>query len=164
MKHMRKAKMQWHGDPKNLNKEDIYRDKSVFWSQKVKDIEKARSLAAQETKLFTIQHEVNENIAEAARSHEAMMSALGYTVLGEDQGQVLVSVFEEGLQGQQLGLEQEVVFQEEGQGQEEHEVVFQEEGQEEEAILGLRGDTVVLEDGEGLRYVEVVEGEEEEVQ
>jgi hypothetical protein len=81
MKHMRKAKMQWHGDPKNLNKEEIYKDKSFFWNQKVNDIEKVRSMAAQETKLFTIQNEVNENIAEAAKSHEAMMEALGYQVL-----------------------------------------------------------------------------------
>ena len=84
MKHMRKAKMQWHGDPKNLDKEDLYKDKSVFWSQKVKDIERARSMAAQETKLFSIQHQVNENIAEAAKSHEAMMEALGYQVTRND--------------------------------------------------------------------------------
>jgi len=78
MKHMRKAKMQWHGDPKHYNKEDLYRDKTVFWNQKVKDIEKVRNMAQQESKLFTIQNEVNENIAEAAKSHKAMMEALGY--------------------------------------------------------------------------------------
>eukprot|EP00092_Neocalanus_flemingeri_P003427 GFUD01003671.1.p1 GENE.GFUD01003671.1~~GFUD01003671.1.p1 ORF type:complete len:1771 (+),score=462.40 GFUD01003671.1:44-5356(+) len=78
MKHMKKAKMQWHGDPKHYNKEDLYRDKTMFWNQKVKDIEKVRNMAQQESKLFTIQNEVNENIAEAAKSHKAMMEALGY--------------------------------------------------------------------------------------
>jgi len=78
MKHMRKAKMQWHGDPKHYNKEDLYRDKTMFWNQKVKDIEKVRNMAQQESKLFSIQNEVNENIAEAAKSHKAMMEALGY--------------------------------------------------------------------------------------
>jgi len=78
MKHMRKAKMQWHGDPKHYNKEDLYKDKTMFWNQKVKDIEKVRNMAQQESKLFSIQNEVNENIAEAAKSHKAMIEALGY--------------------------------------------------------------------------------------
>ena len=43
MKHMRKAKMQWHGDPKNINKEELYRDKTNFWSAKAKDIDRMRS-------------------------------------------------------------------------------------------------------------------------
>ena len=43
MKHMRKAKMQWHGDPKNINKEDMYKDKTNFWSAKAKDIDRMRS-------------------------------------------------------------------------------------------------------------------------
>ena len=76
MKHMRKAKMQWHGDPKHYNKEDLYKDKSMFWSQKVKDIERIKTQAQQESKLSSIQDEVNENIAEAAKSHKAMMEAL----------------------------------------------------------------------------------------
>ena len=78
MKHMRKAKMQWHGDPKHYNKDDLYRDKTLFWNQKVKDIEKVRNMAQQESKLFSIQNEVNENIAEAAKSHKAMIESLGY--------------------------------------------------------------------------------------
>jgi len=93
MKHMRKAKMQWHGDPKHYNKEDLYRDKTIFWNQKVKDIEKVRNMAQQESKLFTIQNEVNENIAEAAKSHKAMMEALGYPnkkVLEQNKAVLLV--------------------------------------------------------------------------
>ena len=43
MRHMRKAKMQWHGDPKNINKEEMYRDKTNFWSAKAKNIDRMRS-------------------------------------------------------------------------------------------------------------------------
>ena len=78
MRHMRKAKMQWHGDPKNVEKNEIYKDKSNFWNQKAKDIDKIQSDALQENKLFTIETEVNENIAEAARSHEASVNSLKY--------------------------------------------------------------------------------------
>ena len=78
MRHMRKAKMQWHGDPKNVEKNEIYRDKSNFWNQKAKDIDKIQSDALQENKMFTIETEVNENIAEAARSHEAGDKSLTY--------------------------------------------------------------------------------------
>ena len=78
MRHMRKAKMQWHGDPKNVEKNEIYKDKSNFWNQKAKDIDKIQSDALQENKMFTIETEVNENIAEAARSHEAGDKSLKY--------------------------------------------------------------------------------------
>ena len=69
MKHMRKAKMQWHGDPKSVEKNEIYKDKSTFWNQKAKDIDKIRSDAVNEDRMFTIESNVNENIAEAARTH-----------------------------------------------------------------------------------------------
>ena len=181
MKHMRKAKMQWHGDPKNVNKEEIYKDKSYFWNQKVKDIEKVRSLAAQETKLFSIQNEVNENIAEAAKSHEEMLSTLGYQVLepgqigtmeshqaGEAGRQVLISVINsEG----EVEQRQVVVA---GEGQAEQQVVWEEvEGVEVGAvedntvILGLgehvEGGVGLKMEEEGLQYVEVVAREEEEI-
>ena len=175
MKHMRKAKMQWHGDPKNVNKEEIYKDKSYFWNQKVKDIEKVRSLAAQETKLFSIQNEVNENIAEAAKSHEEMLSTLGYQVLepgqigtmeshqaGEEGRQVLISVINSAGEVEQ----RQVVVA--GEGETEQQVVW-EEGEVEDTtvILGLgeqvEGGVGLKIEEEGLQYVEVVAREEGEI-
>jgi hypothetical protein len=173
MKHMRKAKMQWHGDPKNVNKEEIYKDKSYFWNQKVKDIEKVRSLAAQETKMFSIQNEVNENIAEAAKSHEEMLSTLGYQMLepgqigtmesheeaGEGGRQVLISVINSSGEVEQ----RQVVVA--GEGHTEQEVVWEEgEVEDTNVILGLgedvEGGVALKMEEEGLQYVEVVARDE----
>ena len=134
----------------------------------MKDIEKVRSLAAQETKLFSIQNEVNENIAEAAKSHEEMLSTLGYQVLepgqieaqeqGEEGGrQVVISVINSAGEVEQ----RQVVVA--GEGEVEQQVVW-EEGEVEDTtvILGL-GEQVEGVGGveeEGLQYVEVVAREE----
>ena len=164
MKHMRKAKMQWHGDPKGVNKQEIYRDKSCFWSQKVKDIERARSAAAQESKLFTIQHEVNETIAEAeAESHHA----LGGGVEGQEGRQVVINVIGAGgeLEARQVvvaGSGERLVLGELGEelgGAMEEEVVFEEGEVEDTVILSLGEEGMGGMEEQDLQYVEVV-GEE----
>ena len=94
MRHMRKAKMSWHGDPKNVEKNQIYRDKSNFWNQKAKDIDKIQSDALQENKMFTIETEVNENIAEAARSHEASAKSLKYQTASSGSGDASYQIME----------------------------------------------------------------------
>ena len=97
MRHMRKAKMQWHGDPKNVEKDEIYKDKSNFWNQKAKDIDKIRSDALQEDKMFTIETEVNENIAEAARSHEALIESTKYkTMSTSDSSYQIMKIVQPG--------------------------------------------------------------------
>merc|ERR1719347_508651 len=99
MKHMRKAKMQWHGDPKHLDKDDLYRDKTPFWNQKLKDIERVRSLAQQRNHLFDIKQEIDENIADAAKSSEERLKAEKYSEMVTDVGaefeeEVLISIID----------------------------------------------------------------------
>merc|ERR1719285_799117 len=43
MRHMRKLKMQWHGDPASVDKNVAYKDKASIWFQKSKDLERANS-------------------------------------------------------------------------------------------------------------------------
>jgi len=42
MKHMRKAKMTWHGAPKHVDKTTIYKDKRDFYQAKLRDIDRSR--------------------------------------------------------------------------------------------------------------------------
>ena len=150
MRHMRKAKMQWHGDPKHVKKDDIYKDKSNFWNQKAKDIDKIRSDALQEDKMFTIESEMNESIADAAKGHDSTVeagaaSAQSYQIMKLVQDSSGVVRMQQQQHGGQLGPEQVILVQQPGLGLGQGETIV---------VTSLGGDRVQT---EGVVEIENVE-------
>lgn len=62
MRHMRRLKMQWLGNLA-IDKSNKYKDKSAIWNQKIKDIERARILALQESGIQSIPQKEVSNIS-----------------------------------------------------------------------------------------------------
>ncbi|XP_023324966.1 uncharacterized protein LOC111698769 isoform X2 [Eurytemora carolleeae] len=96
MRHMRRLKMGWLGEPATLDKSERYKDKSYIWEQKMKDIEKARKLEIQQTNIQNIQQEVSQNIARAATSYQTMLEALSQTGGPAPTESVLLEVIGKG--------------------------------------------------------------------
>jgi len=74
MRHMRKLKMQWLGDPASVDKSVAYKDKSSIWFQKLKDIEKVNTQAEESSS-----NQENTKDGNLTESYRTLMEALSHT-------------------------------------------------------------------------------------
>jgi len=79
MRHMRKLKMQWLGDPASVDKSQVYKDRSSIWFQKLKDIEKAHTSADIIENMTQSEDETGGKDGTLAASYKSLLDALSQT-------------------------------------------------------------------------------------
>ena len=152
MKHMRKAKMQWHGDPKNINKEEMYKDKTNFWSAKAKDIDRMRSedKTYEEEMMDTDKKAPGTVIMKIVNAEELESETIVEDGL-VDHHQVVVNIVNEDgvVEQRQVLLGQEAQLYLDSEGSQVSSEIF--------SSLGLEQETVIVKDmkAENVEFGEV---------